>query len=230
MNASPYRMSRSDLAVFTRYWLLPVLVTTLISACSLSRPNPDQSSWLVSPERTSAPRATPVNMHLKMGTFSANAPYDGKSLVYRMSDNKFEKDFYNVYLVYPRDMVANATMKWLTHSKAFTLVIEQPTTFFPMYQLQGVIDEFYGDYRDQPTAVVSIQFYASASFNGKNGMFSTPRITKRVPLADKSTQALITGQQQALSEILQELEARLVADAANAPPEYRSVTGRHVVH
>lgn len=61
-------------------------------------------------------------------------------------------------------------------------------------------------------------------------MFSTPRITKRVPLADKSTQALINGQQQALSEVLQELEQRLVADAANAPAEYKSVTGRTVVH
>jgi hypothetical protein len=99
-----------------------------------------------------------------------------------------------------------------------------------MYQLQGVIDEFYGDYREQPTAVVTIQFYASASFNGKNGMFSTPRISKRVPLADKSTQALITGQQQAMTEILQELEQRLVTDAANAPPEFRSITGQHVVH
>ena len=211
-------------------WLLPILVTALISACAPTRPNPDQSNWLVTPERTAPPHATPINMHLKMGSFSANAPYDGKSLVYRMSDNKYEKDFYNVYLVYPRDMVATATQKWLTQSNVFTLVIEQPTTFFPMYQLQGVVDEFYGDYRDQPTAVVTVQFYASASFNGKNSMFSTPRITKRVPLADKSTQALINGQQQALSDVLTELERRLVTDAAKAPPEYLSVTGRHVVH
>lgn len=213
-----------------RLWLVSALATTLVTACAPTRPNPDQSNWMVMPERTAAPRTNPVNMHLKMGTFSANAPYDGKSLVYRMSDNKYEKDFYNVYLVYPREMVANATQKWLTQSNAFSLIVEQPTTFFPMYQLQGVIDEFYGDYRQQPTAVVTIQFYASASFNGKNGMFSTPRITKHVPLADKSTQALINGQQQALTEVLQELEQRLVADAANAPPEFRSVTGRHVVH
>jgi cholesterol transport system auxiliary component len=213
-----------------RCWLLPVITTLLLGGCTLSRPNPDQSTWLIVPERSAPPRATPVNMHLKMGNFSANPPYDGKSLVYRMSENKYEKDFYNVYLVYPRDMVANATQKWLTESKAFTLIVEQPTTFFPLYQLQGVVDEFYGDYRDQPTAVVTIQFYASSSFNGKNGMFSTPRITKRVPLADKSTQALITGQQQALNEVLQELEQRLVADAATAPPEFKSVSGRAVVH
>lgn len=220
----------SPLKKAARCWLLPAVATLILGACSLSRPNPDQSSWLVMPERTAAPRANPVKMHLKMGSFSANAPYDGKSLVYRMSENKYEKDFYNVYLIYPRDMVANATQKWLTQSNAFTQIIEQPTTFFPMYQLQGVIDEFYGDYREQPTAVVTIQFYASTSFNSKNGLFSTPRITKRVPLADKSTQALITGQQQALSEVLQELELRLVADAANAPADYVSVTGRHVTH
>ena len=199
------------------------LAGLLLTGCGLSQSNPDQSAWLVVPERTGAPRATPVNLQLKMGTFSANTPFDGKSLVYRLSDNRYEKDFYNVYLVYPRDMVANATRNWLIKSNAFNLVLEQSTTFFPMYQLQGVIDEFYGDYRGTPEAVVTVQFYASASFTANKSMFSTPRITKRVALKDKSPQALIDGQQQALTEVLAELENRLVADAAHAPAPYKTI-------
>lgn len=206
---------------------LRVLTLTLISAlftgCALNKPNPDQTSWLVTPERTGVPRATPVNLSLKMGNFSANTPFDGKSLVYRLSENRYEKDFYNVYLIYPRDMVSNATREWLVKSNAFTQVLEQSSVFFPMYQLQGVIDEFYGDYRGTPQAVVTIQFYASTSFNAENFMFSSPRISRRVALRDKSPQALIDGQQQALAEILNELEGRLVADAAKAPSPYKSV-------
>lgn len=199
------------------------LSTALLAGCALSRPNPDQTSWLVVPERTAPPRATPVNLTLKMGNFSANTPFDSKSLVYRLSDNRYEKDFYNVYLSYPRDMVGNATHNWLVKSNAFTQVLEQSSVFFPMYQLQGVIDEFYGDYRDTPQAVVSIQFYASSSFKADNFIFSSPRISKRVALRDKSPQALVDGQQQALSEVLAELESRLIADAAKAPPPYKSV-------
>ena len=201
-----------------------VMATTLLTGCSLSQPNPDQSAWLITPERTGAPHAKPVNLSLKMGTFSANTPFDGKSLVYRLSDNRYEKDFYNVYLIYPRDMVSNATRQWLVKSNAFTQIIEQSSVFFPMYQLQGVIDEFYGDYRGTPEAVVSIQFYASASFTSKNFMFSSPRITKRVALKDKTPQALIDGQQQALAEVLAELETRLIADSANAPAPYKPVS------
>ena len=197
------------------------LCISLLSGCSLSRPNVDQTSWLVAPERTGAPHKTPVALQLKMGNFSANAPFDGKSLVYRLSDNRYEKDFYNVYLIYPRDMVSNATRQWLVKSNAFTQIIEQSSVFFPMYQLQGVIDEFYGDYSGTPEAVVSIQFYASASFTSKNFMFSSPRITKRVALKDKSPQALIDGQQLALAEVLAELETRLIADSANAPGPYK---------
>ena len=197
------------------------LLAALLSGCGLSRPNPDQSSWLVNPERTEAPRTTPINLHLKMGAFSANTPFDGKSLVYRLGDNRYEKDFYNVYLVYPRDMVSNATRRWLVKSNAFSQIVEQSTTFFPMYQLQGVIDEFYGDYRGQPEAVVSIQFYASASFTSDNSVFSSPRISKRVALKDKSPQALIDGQQQALAEVLAELENRLVTDSAKAPAAWK---------
>ena len=197
-----------------------ILSTFLLAGCGLSQTNPDQSTWLVAPERTGAPRAIPVNLQIKMGAFSASAPFDGKSLVYRLSDNRYEKDFYNVYLVYPRDMVASATHQWLVKSNAFNAVIEQSTVFFPMYQLQGVIDEFYGDYRGKPEAVVTVQFYASASFTSKNYLFSSPRITKRVALKDKSPQALIEGQQQALAEVLAELENRLVADSVNAPAAF----------
>lgn len=195
-----------------------------LSGCaSLSRPNPDQTSWVVAPERSGPPHAHPVSMHLKMGNFSANTPFDGKSLVYRLSDNRYEKDFYNVYLIYPRDMVANATRNWLVKSNGFEQVVEQSAVFFPKYQLQGVIDEFYGDYRGQPEAVVTIQFYASSSFSAKNFLFSSPRISKRVPLDDKSPRALVQGQQQALALVLADLEKQLVADAANAPA-YTSVT------
>ena len=195
----------------------------VLSGCSMSKPNPDQTAWLVAPERTAPPRTSPVALTLKMGNFSANTPYDGKSMVYRLSDNRYEKDFYNVYLIYPRDMVSNATRNWLVRSNAFSQVLEQSSVFFPMYQLQGVIDEFYGDYRGSPEAVVSIQFYASTSFSAENYLFSSPRISRRVALKDKSPQALIDGQQQALAEILNELEGRLVTDAAKAPPPYKSI-------
>lgn len=204
------------------------LAGIFLTGCGMSQSNPDQSAWLVVPERTAAPRTTPINLQLKMGNFNANTPFDGKSLVYRLSDNRYEKDFYNVYLIYPRDMVANATRQWLVKSNAFSQVIEQSTTFFPMYQLQGVIEEFYGDYRGTPEAVVTIQYYASASFTSQHNVFSSPRITKRVALKDKSPQALIDGQQQALAEVLAELENRLVADSAKAPPAWKpsSITDR----
>jgi cholesterol transport system auxiliary component len=194
-----------------------ILSISLLSGCSFSRPNAEQTSWLVTPERTAPPQKSPVAMDLKMGSFSANPPFDGKSLVYRLSDQRYEKDYYNVYLIYPRDMVQNATRDWLVKSNAFEQVIEQSTVFFPKYQLQGVIDEFYGDYRGQPEAVVAIQFYASTSFSANNYLFSSPRISKRVPVRDKSPQALIDGQQQALTLILTELESRLIADSAKAP-------------
>lgn len=203
---------------------MAALAGALLAGCAMNKPNPDQAAWLVAPERTAPPQATPVNMSLKMGAFSANTPFDGKSLVYRLSDNRYEKDFYNVYLVYPRDMVSNATRQWLVQSNAFKNVIEQSSVFFPMYQLQGVIDEFYGDYRGSPEAVVTIQFYASTSFSAENFIFSSPRISKRVPLKDKSTQALIDGQQAALAQVLAELETRLVADSANAPAAWKPKT------
>lgn len=212
---------RSSLARSGALAVIVALMGALLVGCALNKPNPDQTSWLVSPERTGPPRATPINLSLKMGAFTANTPFDSKSMVYRLSDNRYEKDFYNVYLVYPRDMVSNATRQWLVKSNAFKEVIEQSSVFFPMYQLQGVVDDFYGDYRGTPEAVVTIQFYASSSFNSQNFIFSSPRISKRVALKDKSPQALVDGQQEALALVLAELENQLVADSAKAPPAWK---------
>jgi uncharacterized lipoprotein YmbA len=197
--------------------LLTVIAFALL-ACAPTRPPIDTANWLVSPERTGAPRTMQSPLWLKMGSFSVTTPFDTKSLVYRLGDQQYEKDFYNAYIASPSSMFSNATRQWLDQSGIFRLTVAQGTSFFPFYTLQASIDELYGDYRGKPEAVVSVQFFLTVT----NPNISTPlitakRYTQRVALANNLPQTLVLGQQRALAEILQQLEADLFAASANLP-------------
>lgn len=199
------------------YALLTVIAFTLL-ACTPNRPAIETANWLVAPERTGSPRKMQSPLWLKMGSFSVSTPFDTKSLVYRLGDQRYDKDFYNAYITTPSNMFANATRQWLDQSGIFRLTVAQGTSFFPFYTLQATIDELYGDYRAKPEAVVSVQFFLTVTNpNIPTPLITAKRYTQRVALADNLPQTLVLGQQQALAEILRQLEADLFAASANLP-------------
>jgi cholesterol transport system auxiliary component len=197
--------------------LLTVIAFTLL-ACAPTRPAIDTANWLLAPERTGAPRAMQSPLWLKMGTFSVATPFDTKSLVYRVSDQRYEKDFYNAYIATPSSMFSNASRQWLDQSGIFRIAVAQGTSFFPYYTLQATVDELYGDYRGSPEAVVSVQFFLTVTNPSlPNPLITAKRYTQRVALANNLPQTLVLGQQQALAQILQQLEADLFAASTNLP-------------
>jgi uncharacterized lipoprotein YmbA len=197
--------------------LLALIALTLL-ACAPTRPPIDTANWLVAPERTGFPRKMQSPLWLKMGAFSVATPFDAKSLVYRVSDQRYEKDFYNAYIATPSSMFSNASRQWLDQSGIFRITVAQGTSFFPFYTLQATIDELYGDYRGKPEAVVSVQFFLTVTNpNLPTPLITAKRYTQRVALTNNLPQTLVLGQQRALADILQQLEADLFAVSANLP-------------
>lgn len=199
--------------------ILLAVITLGLVACSLPTSGPvTPSSFMVNPERSGAPLKTRTSYWLKIGSVSVSAPYDGRSLVYRLGDQRFEKDFYNVYTTLPAEMISNAERQWINQSGIFSAAIGQSNTLFPYYTLQASVNEFYGDYRVRPEAVVSVEFFLTFESGGKsNPIIGSNRYTKRIALKDNTPEALVLGQQQALAEILKEYEVQLDKYAANLP-------------
>ena len=199
-------------------FVLLVLIALTLLACAPTRPPIDTANWLVAPERTGPPRKMQSPLWLKMGAFSVATPFDTKSLVYRVSDQRYEKDFYNAYIATPSSMFSNASRQWLDQSGIFRITVAQGTSFFPFYTLQATIDELYGDYRVKPEAVVSVQFFLTVTYpNLPTPLISPKRYTQRVALTNNLPQTLVLGQQRALADILQQLEADLFAVSASLP-------------
>ena len=200
-------------------YILTVLSILILVSCSLPTRAPvTPSAWMVAPERTGTPYKPRTDLWLKIGAVSVAPPFDGKSLVYRLGDQRYEKDFYNIYSAIPAEMIANAERQWLNQANIFAATFGQGNSFFPYYTLQASVEEFYGDYRVKPEAVVSVEFFlATANAGIGNPIIGANRYSKRIALKDNTPQALILGQQQALAEIFKEYEAQLYKYAGNLP-------------
>jgi cholesterol transport system auxiliary component len=198
--------------------LLVLAGISILVACAPTRPNLETSTWLIDPKRTGEPRKPNTDFWLKVGPVSVNAPFDGKSMVYRLADQRYEKDFYNGYISTPAEMVGNGTRQWISDANIFKAAVNQSNTFFPYYTLQVNVTEFYGDYRNQAEAVVSIEFYLAVLSSGsQNPIVMNSRYTQRVPLKDNRPGTLANGLQQAFATILQRFEADLDAGTKSLP-------------
>ncbi len=190
-----------------------------LAACSLpQRPAIATTGWMVAPERTGAPNKPRSDLWLKMGSVSTTPPFDGKSLVYRLGDQRYEKDFYNTYSALPNEMISSATRQWLNQAQIFAMTVGQGNNFFPFYTLQISVDEFYGDYRVRPEAVVTVEFFLTVTSGSRsNPVIGNNRYSKRIALKDNTPGALVQGQQEALAQILKEYEVALYQYAASLP-------------
>ena len=63
----------------------------VLAACSLPKSPPvAPTSWMVAPERTGQAYQPRTDLWLKMGPVSIAPPFGGKSLVYRLGDERYE--------------------------------------------------------------------------------------------------------------------------------------------
>ncbi len=199
-------------------YLVGAFLVCALSACSPTKPSADTTTWLIAPKRLGEARKPNTDFWLKMGAVSVNGPFDSKSMVYRLSDQRYEKDFYSGYVSTPAEMIGNATRQWISDANIFRATLNQSNTFFPYYTLQASVTEFYGDYRSQGEAVVSLEFYLTMLSSGsQNPILMTNRYTQRVPLKDNRPESLANGLQQAMAGILQRYENDLYAGTKNLP-------------
>jgi uncharacterized lipoprotein YmbA len=199
-------------------YLVGAFLVCALSACAPTKPSADTTTWLIAPKRLGEARKPNTDFWLKMGAVSVNGPFDSKSMVYRLSDQRYEKDFYSGYVSTPAEMIGNATRQWINDANIFRATLNQSNTFFPYYTLQASVTEFYGDYRSQGEAVVNMEFYLTMLSSGsQNPILMTNRYTQRVPLKDNRPESLANGLQQAMAGILQRYENDLYAGTKNLP-------------
>jgi cholesterol transport system auxiliary component len=183
--------------------LAMLALAPLVPGCSFTRPQPVKRRFLLEPPMPAVGARTQPYA-LRIGPVGVAAPYRDRAMVFRVTDLKYESDFYHEFFVTPAAMIAEATGRALVASRAFARVIPAGVAGDEGdFVLEGFVDALYADGRvaGKAEAEVSIGYFLTrAAFPG--GVAWSGSYRERAPIAGTDPEAVASAMSAALGRIL----------------------------
>jgi cholesterol transport system auxiliary component len=194
---------------------LAVCAALTLDACSIGKPIPQATTYVVDPPMAEAASSTTRRPEtLRMGYVRVAAAYSGNALVYRLDDVHYTADPYHAFIAEPGPMLGNLMAAWLDRVGPFKTVAQPDSVSPSQYVLEATVAELYGDFRAgrPPAAVLAVQFALIDQAGGRPRLVRDRLIASRVDLPQASPDALVRGYGKALAEILSQLVPELSAE------------------
>ncbi|MDF0676992.1 MAG: ABC-type transport auxiliary lipoprotein family protein [Nitrospira sp.] len=187
------------------------LVVLVLGGCvNLDRSYPEKHSYILEAVHPGETRASIPETVLKVRKFRVSPAFEGKELVYRTSDARYEGDFYNEWFVPPNAMITQQVMNWLTRAGLFQYVMGSSGPLPATHMLEGTLTALYGDYRATPAkAVLVVQFFLLHEASGQAEVLWHQEYRKEVNVMEQKPEALVSGWNEALRLILSALDEDL---------------------
>ena len=134
----------------------------LMAGCvNLEKGYPEKRYFILDASRDEDISSPDTENVLTVRRFRVSPKYEGKGLVYRHGELRYESDFYNEFFVSPVSMFTEEIRKRLAGSGLFKHVVDPSSILDTTYVLEGAVTALYGDYRvsTAPKAVLEIQFF-----------------------------------------------------------------------
>jgi cholesterol transport system auxiliary component len=192
--------------------LLAASTTWIIVGCSIGRPIPQATTYIVDPPADVAVPSQPRRPEtLRIGNVRVAAPYAGSALVYRLDDVRYTSDPYHAFASDPGAMLGSRIAEWLDQAGPFSAVSQPGTARAAPYVLEATVAELYGDFREgrPPAAVLAVQFALIEQVSARPKVIYERTVARRVDLPKASPDALVRGYGTALAEILSQVAPEL---------------------
>jgi cholesterol transport system auxiliary component len=187
--------------------LLLVAGVALAAPLACLSQKPPEKQRFVFDARREAPAASRKGVGvLRVDRIRVSPLFERKGFVYRTAESSYQDDFYNEFFAPPGVLLRQATLEWLSQAAAFASVSDSTHPGDATWLLEGHVGSLYGDLRDPstPRAVMEIEFtllYAKSL----NVRFRKT-YAAAVAVDDGSASAIMAGWNEALAQILAELE------------------------
>jgi ABC-type uncharacterized transport system auxiliary subunit len=184
-----------------------LLASVLLAGCTaFTRQAPIRQTFLLETPMPPAV-ARPQPGTLRVGTINVAAPFRGKTFVHRVSDLRFETDYYVEFLVAPATMLTEQTARALDHAKPFARVAGAGSGVDADWTLDGFASALYADLREagKPMAELDIAYYLTPTAENEQTPVWTHQYQQRVPMRDASAAAYAEALNKAFANIVTEL-------------------------
>ena len=111
-----------------RHFVLSVSATLVLAGCSIGKPVPQTTTYVVESSMPAGNAGTQLPGSLRMGNVRVAAAFLGNSLIYRMDDVNYVSDPNQAFIADPASMLGNEMATWLDRSRAFKSVTQPGST------------------------------------------------------------------------------------------------------
>lgn len=195
-----------------QFWL-PLLMILCLSGCGdalkLERPDPQKAYFVLAPDTgAQTPSAGPGTGILSLKPLNIVPSFNSREFVYRLQDDQYARDYYNLLLTDPTSQFTQCIRNWLNRSGVFQYVVNANSELEPTYVLETSIREFYGDFRNyaSPSAVLDLQIFLLQEQDYEYHVIYAKEFHKVISITACTPEALVKGYNTALTEILLDLE------------------------
>lgn len=204
-------------------WGGSLLLCLGLAGC-LSRPNLPSASFALDCPAPPPAAPIPAGPVLGLKAVTMSPLFEGRSLVYRLAENCYERDPYAEWLVTPERLVAAAVQAHLRRAGIYREVVDGAGVLKPAQWLELQVRELDGDFRQPgtPTAVLALKIIVYEPGGASPDRVVVEKFYRRqIPLSASTAAAVVGGWNQALGEIMAELAAELKAGASQPVQQAR---------
>jgi hypothetical protein len=185
------------------------LLALNLGCVSLQKNYPERKYYVFDVRPPNNYNHSPLQAVLEIRNFRVSPAYDGHEFVYRVSADGYKSDFYNQFFKSPASLIAQEAFRWFSQINMFEYTVVAPSETAGDYVLSGYVNSIYGDYADErsPKAVLALQFFLIKEVSGKDVLVFSKNYEKDVGISSRSPTALVNGWNDALREVLVDLES-----------------------
>jgi len=199
--------------------LAPLLAAVLVLLCAaagcvnvdLSKSYPERRYYLVHADREGPPASVRFERNVAVQKCNVSPAFEGKELVYRLSEATYASDFHNQFFLVPAYVITQEVRKWLEESRTFANVVPPRSQLESRYLVEPNLVALYGDYRDEaePKAVLELQLFLIDPMQSPPEVLAKTDFRDARPLAERSPTALIEAWSASLRQALEQFEQQL---------------------
>jgi ABC-type uncharacterized transport system auxiliary subunit len=181
----------------------------LLAGCAaLDKPYVSSDTYVLAATRPGPPAVSvPTGAVLKVRAAALAPLAQSRAFLYRRTDERWESDYYNQFLVPPGPMLADLVRQWLADSGLLGRVTDVSSLLAPTHVVEVGVTDLHADYRPGGPARAVLGLTLTLLDNAAPPrVLLQGRYREEVPLAEPSPAGLVRAWNAALATCLDRFE------------------------